>query len=89
MNGNCIIWAAHCPRRIVGFLDILRHPMPSTFSKCFLRKIALDGSSCVYFFEEGCNRERGSHVGHGYATGQRNLTDVVWERIVGVPVLGP
>lgn len=55
----------------------------------FLRKIALDGSACVYFFEEGCTRERGSHVGHGYEAGRRNPRDVVWERIVGIPVLGP
>ena len=54
----------------------------------FLRKIALDGSDCVYFFEEGCVRERGSHVGHGYEAGRRNPRDVVWERIVGIPVLG-
>lgn len=53
----------------------------------FLRKIALDGSACVYFFEEGCNRERGSHVGHGYEAGRRNPRDVVWERIVGIPLL--
>ena len=55
----------------------------------FLRKIALDGSACLYFFEEGSTHERGSHVGHGYEAGRRNHRDVVWERIVGIPVLGP
>ena len=55
----------------------------------FLRKIALDGSACVYFFEEGCTRERGPHVGHGYETGRRNPQDIVWERIVAIPVQGP
>ena len=54
-----------------------------------LRKIALDGSACVYFFEEGCSHERGLHVGHGYETGRRNARDVVWERVVGIPILGP
>ena len=42
----------------------------------------------MYFFEEGSNRERGSHVGHGYEAARRNLRDVVWERVVGIPVLG-
>ena len=54
----------------------------------FLRKIALDGNTCLYFFEEGCNREMGSHVGYGYEAGRRNPRDVVWERIIGIPVLG-
>ena len=66
-------------------LDFLRLRQRDT---PFLRKIALDGSACVYFFEEGSNRERGSHVGQGYAAGRRNPRDVVWERVVGIPVLG-
>ncbi|KAL9134952.1 MAG: hypothetical protein Q9175_003861 [Cornicularia normoerica] len=66
----------------LDFLTIRQRDTP------FLRKIAIDGSVCVYFFEEGCNRERGSHVGHGYEAGRSNLRDAVWERIVGIPVLG-
>ena len=54
----------------------------------FLRKIALDGNACVYFFEEGCNREVGLHVGHGFEAGRWNPGNVVWERIIGIPVLG-
>lgn len=67
----------------LDFLTIRQRETP------FLRKIALDGTACVYFFEEGCNRERGSHVGHGYGAGRRKPRDVYWERIVGIPVLGP
>lgn len=54
----------------------------------FLTKIALDESACVYFFEKDCNYERWSHVGHGYEAG-RNPREVIWERIVGISVLGP
>ena len=53
------------------------------------KKIALNGSACVYFFEEGCNRERGLHVSHESEAGRRNPRDVVWERIVGIPGSGP
>ena len=67
----------------LDFLTIRQRDTP------FLRKITLDGSACVYFFEEGCTRERGSHIGHGYEAGRRNPKDVAWERIVGIPVLGP
>ena len=67
----------------LDFLTIRQRETP------FLRKITLDGSACVYFFEEGCVRERGSHVGHGYEAGRSNPRDVVWERIVGIPVMGP
>lgn len=67
----------------LDFLTIRQRDTP------FLRKIALDESACVYFFEEGCQRERGSHVGHGYGAGRSNPRDVVWERIVGIPILGP
>ena len=67
----------------LDFLQIRQRDTP------FLRKIALDGSACVYFFEEGSDREMGSHVGHGYEAGRRNPRDKFWERIVGIPVLGP
>ena len=66
----------------LDFLTIRQRDTP------FLRKIALDGNACVYFFEEGCVREMGLHVGHGYEAGRRNPGDVVWERIIGIPVLG-
>lgn len=66
----------------LDFLEIRQRDTP------FLRKIALDESACVYFFEEGSNREQGSHVGHGHEAGRRNPRDVVWERVVGIPVLG-
>ena len=66
----------------LDFLTIRQRDTP------FLRKIALDGNACVYFFEEGCNREKGPHVGYGYEAGRRNPIDVVWERIIGIPVLG-
>ena len=66
----------------LDFLTIRQRETP------FLREIALDGSACIYFFEEGCNRERGPHVGHGYETGRRNPQDIVWERIVAIPVQG-
>lgn len=66
----------------LDFLGIRQRDTP------FLRKIALDGSACLYFFEEGCTREMGSHVGLGYEAGRSNPRDVVWERIVGIPVLG-
>ena len=66
----------------LDFLTIRQRDTP------FLRKIALDGNACVYFFEEGCNREMGLHVGHGYEACRRNPGDVVWERIIGIPVLG-
>ena len=54
----------------------------------FLRRLALDGSACLYFFEDGCSRESGLHVGHGYQEGRRNDREVVWERVVGIPILG-
>ena len=66
----------------LDFLTVRQRETP------FLRKIALDGSACVYFFEEGCKLERGPHVGHGYETGRRNPQDIVWERIVAIPVQG-
>ena len=66
----------------LDFLTVRQRDTP------FLRKLTLDGSACVYFFEEGCNRERGPHVGHGYDAGRRNRGNVVWERVVGIPVLG-
>ena len=66
----------------LDFLTVRQRDTP------FLRKIALDGHACVYFFEEGCNHEMGMHVGHGYDAGRRDLRDVVWERIIGIPVLG-
>ena len=66
----------------LDFLTIRQRDTP------FLRKIALDGNACVYFFEEGCVRELGLHVGYGYEAGRRNPGDVVWERIIGIPVLG-
>ena len=67
----------------LDFLTIRQRDTP------FLRKIALDGNACVYFFEEGCNREKGLHVGHGvHEACRRNPGDVVWERIIGIPVLG-
>ena len=66
----------------LDFLTIRQRDTP------FLRKIALDGNACVYFFEEGCIREWGLDVGHGSEAGRRNPADVVWERIVGIPVLG-
>lgn len=55
----------------------------------FLRRIALDESSCVYFSEEGCVGEQESYTGHGNEACRRNPSDIVWERIVGIPVLGP
>ena len=67
----------------LDFLTIRQRETP------FLRRITVDGSACVYFFEEGCVRERGSHVGHGYEAGRSNPRDSVWERIVGIPVMGP
>lgn len=86
-NGRMVSIAPPLVKRLsyldLDFLTVRQRDTP------FLRKIALDGSSCVYFFEEGCNREWGSHVGHGYETGRRNPRDLVWERIVGIPVLGP
>ena len=66
----------------LDFLTIRQRDTP------FLRRIALDGNTCVYFFEEGCIREMGLHVGHGYEAGRRNPGDVVWERITSIPVLG-
>ena len=67
----------------LDFLTIRQRETP------FLRKIALDGSACVYFFEEGCSQERGLHVGYGYETGRSRSRDVIWERVVGIPILGP
>ncbi len=67
----------------LDFLTIRQRDTP------FLRKIALEGSACVYFFEEGCLREKGSHVGHGHEAGRRNPREIVWERVVGIPILGP
>lgn len=51
-----------------------------------LRKIEVDGSACVYFFEEGCVLECGQHVAD-----QRwnQVLGKYWERIIGIPVLGP
>ena len=87
---SCGILASVGPRLVkklsyldLEFLTVRQRDTP------FLRKIALDGSACVYFFEEGCNRERGPHVGHGYETGRRNPRDIVWERIVAIPIQGP
>ena len=67
----------------LDFLTIRQRDTP------FLRKVALDEGACVYFLEEGCHQERGSHVGHGYEAGRSNPRDAVWERIVGIPILGP
>lgn len=66
----------------LDFLGIRQRDTP------FLRKIALDGSACLYFFEEGSTDEMGAHVGVGDEAGRSNPRDVVWERIVGIPVLG-
>lgn len=67
----------------LDFLSIRQTDRP------FLRKIALDGSACVYFFEEWSCHEKGLHVGQGFEAGRRDPRDVVWERIVGIPVQGP
>ena len=68
--------------RDLDFLDIRQRGTPS------FRKITLDGSACVYFFEDGSVRKHGSHVGHGDEEGRRNTRDVAWERIVAIPVIG-
>ena len=86
--GSTQVFFAPCLVKKLSYLDLefLRIRQRDT---PFLRKIALDGSACLYFFEEGCVRENGFHVGLGYETGRSNPRDVVWERIVGIPVLGP
>ena len=85
----CGIQASVGPRLVkklsylnLDFLTVRQRETP------FLRRIALDGSACVYFFEEGCNSEEGPHVGHGFETGRENPQDIVWERIVAIPVQG-
>lgn len=65
--------------RDLEFLTVRQHDTPS------LRKIVLDDST-VYFFEEGCDLERGLHVCP--ARDKRN-TNKYWERVVGIPILGP
>ena len=67
----------------LDFLTVRQRDTP------FVRKIALDGSDCVYFFEEGCRREEGSHVGEGYQADRCRPRDLFWQRVVGFPILGP
>ena len=63
----------------LDYLTIRQRETPS------LRTIELDEGS-VYFVEEGCDLERGMHI--GYRPVSRRIHQY-WERIVGIPIIGP